>query len=94
MEKERKITAPDGCEIEKVEIVDSGVIVTFRKKERQLPKSWEEFCEMFPDLKGEFFIYANIPHREVANRIPTKKSTSRTRHRRGRSRAVPAHTAA
>ena len=48
MEKERKITAPDGCEIEKVEIVDGAAVVTFREKKRKLPKSWDEFCEMFP----------------------------------------------
>ena len=47
MEKERKITAPEGCEIEKVEIVDDIVVVRFREKERKLPKSFEEFCEMF-----------------------------------------------
>ena len=45
MKKERKITAPEGCEIEKVEIVDGVAVVTFREKERKLPKSWEEFCE-------------------------------------------------
>lgn len=56
MEKERKITAPDGCEIEKVEIVDGAAVVTFKEKERKLPKSWEEFCEMFPDFTGEWFI--------------------------------------
>lgn len=56
MEKERKITAPDGCEIEKVEIVDGVAVITFREKERQLPKSWEEFCEMFP-VKGEEFYF-------------------------------------
>ncbi len=50
MEKERKIAAPDGCEIEKVEIVDGVAVVTFKEKERKLPKSWEEFCEMFPEL--------------------------------------------
>ena len=48
MEKERKITAPDGCEIEKAEIVDGVAVVTFREKKRKLPKSWDEFCEMFP----------------------------------------------
>lgn len=46
MEKERKITAPEGCEIEKVELVDGVAVVTFREKERKLPKSWEEFYEM------------------------------------------------
>ena len=53
MKKERKITAPKGCEIEKVEIVDGVAVVTFREKNRKLPKSWEEFCEMFPMKKGE-----------------------------------------
>ena len=53
MKKERKITAPKGCEIEKVEIVDGVAVITFREKEWELPKSWEEFCDMFPIKKGE-----------------------------------------
>lgn len=56
MKKETKITAPEGCEIEKVELVDGVAVVTFREKERKLPKTWEEFCEMFPDYSGEYFI--------------------------------------
>lgn len=48
MEKERKITAPNGCEIENVKIVDGMAVVTFREKERKRPKSWEEFMTMFP----------------------------------------------
>lgn len=51
MEKERKITAPEGCEIEKVEIVDGVAVVTFKDKERKLPKSWEEFCRMNHETK-------------------------------------------
>ena len=51
MEKEIKISAPEGCEIEKVEIVDSEAVVTFREKERKLPKSWEEFCRMNHETK-------------------------------------------
>lgn len=50
MEKETRITAPEGCEIEKVEIVDSVAVVTFKEKEQKLPKSFEEFCVMFPGL--------------------------------------------
>lgn len=46
MEKERKITAPEGCEIEKIELVDGVAVVAFKEKERKLPKSWEEFCEI------------------------------------------------
>lgn len=59
MEKERKIVAPEGCEIEKVEIVDGVAVVTFREKERKLPKSWEEFCELFPKTEGEFYTNSN-----------------------------------
>ena len=59
MEKERKITAPEGCEIEKVELVDGVAVVTFREKERRLPKSWEEFCDMVPIHAGECYIQAN-----------------------------------
>lgn len=51
MEKERKIEAPEGCEIEKVEIIDGVAVVTFREKERKLPKSWSEFCVMYRDTK-------------------------------------------
>ena len=51
MEKERKITAPEGCEIEKVELIDGVAVVTFREKKRKLPKSWEEFCRMNHETK-------------------------------------------
>ena len=44
MEKERIINAPEGCEIEKVEIVDGAAVVTFKEKERKLPKSWDPHC--------------------------------------------------
>jgi hypothetical protein len=56
MEKERKITAPDGCEIEKVELIDGVAVVTFKEKERKLPRSWEEFCEIYSNFEGEYFI--------------------------------------
>ena len=55
MEKERKITAPEGCEIEKVELIDGVAVVTFKEKERKLPKSWDEFCEMFQIKDGECY---------------------------------------
>lgn len=56
MERERRITAPAGHEIDKVEIIDGAAVITFKEKGRKLPKSWEEFCEMFPIKKGEAFI--------------------------------------
>ncbi len=53
--KETKIEIPAGCEVEKIETQDGHVVVTFREKERKLPKTWEEFCEMFPNFVGEYF---------------------------------------
>lgn len=57
MEKERKITAPEGCEIEKVELIDGVAVVTFKEKELKLPRSWDEFCKMFPIKKDEEFYF-------------------------------------
>ena len=62
-----KITAPKGCEIEKVEIVDGVAVVTFREKERKLPKSFEEFCEIFK-IKAEREYYFNT-RSEILNRF-------------------------
>lgn len=56
MEKERRITAPDGCEIANVELVDGVAVVTFKPQERRLPKSWEEFCKMYPTKANECYI--------------------------------------
>lgn len=59
MEIERRITAPEGCEIEKVKIVDGVAVVTFKPQERKLPKSWEEFSEMYPIKDGEYYVEDN-----------------------------------
>lgn len=56
MEKEKKITAPEGCEIEKVELIDGVAVVTFKKKERRLPKTWDEFCKNYLIKAGEAYI--------------------------------------
>lgn len=67
MEKERIITAPEECEIEKVEIVDGAAVVTFKEKERKLPKTWEEFCDMFPAKAGEVTITGTSEFSTVTN---------------------------
>lgn len=75
MEKERKITAPDGCEIEKVELIDGVAVVTFKEKERKLPKSWEKFCEMFQVKNGECYIddTCNVILREIVGKTRSVK---------------------
>lgn len=50
-----RINLPEGCEVEKIETVDGFIAVTFKSKEPKLPRSWEEFCEMFPIKKGESY---------------------------------------
>lgn len=79
MEKERKITAPEGCEIEKIEIVDGAAVVTFREKERKLPKSWEEFCEMFMVSKTACYV-DNTSDISTSTVIGKKRSVDRDKN--------------
>ena len=57
--KETKIEIPAGCEVEKTEIVDGEVVVTFKEKEPQLPRTWEEFCNSFGTSEGSYEIDTN-----------------------------------
>lgn len=65
MENERRITAPEGCEIEKVELVDGVAVVTFKHQDRKLPKSWDEFCEMYPKCKNSYYINDSAEIEEI-----------------------------
>ena len=56
MEIERKITTPEGYEVANVEVVDGAAVVTFKPQDRKLPKSWDEFCDMFTVQGGECYI--------------------------------------
>lgn len=57
--KETKIQIPADCEVDKIETQEGFVVVTYKKKERKLPKSWKEFCDMFPNKEGEFLLSDN-----------------------------------
>lgn len=52
MEK-HEIKIPSGCEVDKITTEGGSVVITFKMKEQQYPKTWEEFCEMYPIKKGE-----------------------------------------
>jgi hypothetical protein len=54
MEKELKIVAPDGYEIDRENSTLERIV--FKKKPIALPKSWEEFCSRYPRQIGESFI--------------------------------------
>lgn len=54
--KEMKIKIPAGCEVDIIEMQDGAAVITFKEKERKLPKSLEEFCEMYPRKEKEAFI--------------------------------------
>jgi hypothetical protein len=63
--KEMKIIAPDGCEIDKINIVDGAAIILFKKVNKKLPKSWEEFCYMFPKYGSIFYINDDSEIKEI-----------------------------
>lgn len=54
MDKELKIVAPDGYEIDRENSTLERIV--FKKKPISLPKSWEEFCSCHPRQIGESFI--------------------------------------
>lgn len=49
--KEVRIKIPDNCEI-----FQDGNTYVIKEKEQKPPRSWEEFCEKFPNKKGEAYI--------------------------------------
>lgn len=54
MEKEIKINAPDGYEIDKEN--STFECIKFKPVEKKLPKTWKEYCETHPRRKGESWI--------------------------------------
>jgi len=46
------IEIPEGFELKKVSDTEYKIV----KKEKCLPKTWEEFCELYPIKKDEYFI--------------------------------------
>ena len=46
------IEIPEGFELKKVSDTEYKIV----KKEKSLPKTWEEFCELYPIKKDECFI--------------------------------------
>ncbi len=48
----KKITLPEGWEVEKVK----GSVIYLKETRNELPKTWEEFCEMYPSKEGEALI--------------------------------------
>ena len=51
MEKEFKIKVPDGYEIDKEN--STFECIKFKRIKKELPKTWEEYCETHPRRKGE-----------------------------------------
>lgn len=54
MNNEIKINVPEGMEIDKEH--STFECIKFKPKKKELPKTWEEFCENNPIKEGEFFI--------------------------------------
>lgn len=49
----QKIEIPKGHEIESIETIDGAIVVTYREKRNGLPKTWEEFTNLYP-IPDEF----------------------------------------
>ena len=57
--KETKLEIPADCEVDKIETQDGHIVVTFKEKDRKLPKSFEEFCRDYDIKVGECRIMAD-----------------------------------
>lgn len=67
--KEIKITVPDDYDIiQPASITGDTINIVLQKREKLLPKSWEEFCEMFPIQCDERFINDISEIRKVIKR--------------------------
>ena len=64
MDKELKIIPPDGYEVD--EEHSTLECIKFRPIKRQLPKSWKEFCEVYPIQEGEAYIGNNSEISQVS----------------------------
>lgn len=51
--KEITIQIPDNCEL----IKDGDTYIVKDKNDK--PRSWEEYCKMYPNMKGEYYINFN-----------------------------------
>ena len=81
MIKNLKVQIPKGYKID----VDNSTFydIVFKKIENKFPKTWEEFCEQYPNIEGEYYISGNsaifhvvngVRHvRDEANLFKTKK---------------------
>lgn len=60
IKKMKELGCNSDVEIKKIEQIDGAMEVTFMDDcangKRKLPKSWEEFCKMFPVKNGEAFM--------------------------------------
>ena len=58
---EQKITIPDGFTLEQISETEYRVV----KKEKDLPETWEQFCNMYRNTKGEWFISKDSKINEI-----------------------------
>lgn len=68
-QKELKINIPEGYEIDKKN--SSFELIKFKKIEKKLPETWEEFCITHPVIQGEIFIEVDSSICKMPNMIIT-----------------------
>lgn len=65
------ITIPDHCEL-----IKDGNTYIVKEKKQEPPRSWDEFCKMYPISEDEYFISAAselTPPRDTSRRQNTKR---------------------
>lgn len=65
------ITIPDTCEL-----IKDGNTYIVKEKKQEPPRSWDEFCKMYPISEDEYFISAAselTPSRDTSRRQNTKR---------------------
>ena len=68
------ITIPDTCEL-----IKDGNTYIVKEKKQEPPRSWDEFCKMYPISEDEYFISAAselTPSRATSRRQNTKRNAT------------------
>ena len=78
MEKEIKINCPEGFEIDREN--STFECIKFKPIEKELPKTWEEFCKTHPRKAGEGYIKDNSTCYVISTTVGCTRSTVEDRN--------------
>lgn len=77
---ELKIEVPQGMVIDTENSNLANGIIKFKPKEKQLPKTWDEFCETYPITENEYFIKGGSEIQHFVEKIHEDRSPDRDKN--------------